>query len=95
MLKIFLCASFGVYLYHQSRGEVIAVKKIYKGTVEGSVIHLERKSDLPAGTHALVTLKTVDEDRQEDIQNRQLKLLDKGFNLGNKLSEKREDLYAR
>jgi hypothetical protein len=82
-------------LYHQSRGEASDVKRTYKGTVEGSVIHLERKSDLPAGTHALVTLKTVDEDRQEDIQNRQLKLLDKGFNLGNKLYGKREDLYAR
>jgi len=82
-------------LYHHSRGEANAVKRVYKGTVEGSVIHLEKQSDLPVGTHALVTLKAVGQYRQEDIQSRQLKLLDKGFNLGKKLYGKREDLYAR
>lgn len=71
------------------------MKKMYKGTVEGNVIHLERQSDLPAGTHALVTLKTVSMEHQEDIQSRQLRLLEKGFNLGKKLYATREDLYAR
>lgn len=71
------------------------LKKIYKGTVEGDVIHLKESIDLPMGTHAIITLKTINKEKQEDIKNRQLKLLDKGFNLGKKLYTKREDLYAR
>ncbi len=71
------------------------MKKIYKGTVEGDVIHLKENIDLPLGTQAIIILKTIGKEKQEDIKNRQLKLLDKGFNLGKKLYIKREDLYVR
>jgi Icc-related predicted phosphoesterase len=75
--------------------EVDVLKKIYRGTIEGNVIHLEETTGFSVGTHALVTLKTLSEATQEDIQNRQLRLLDKGFSLGKKLYTNREDLYAR
>jgi hypothetical protein len=71
------------------------LKKIYKGTIEGNVIHLDENAGFSVGTHALVTLKTLSEATQADIQNRQLRLLDKGFSLGKKLYANREDLYAR
>ena len=71
------------------------MKKIYKGTIEGNIIHLDKSTGLSVGTHALVTLKTLSETKQEDIQNRQLGLLDKGFSPGKKLYSSRDDLYAR
>lgn len=71
------------------------MKKVYKGTIEGNVIHLENEVKLPIGTHILVTLKTLYEEEQETIKQRQLQLLEKGFSLGKKLYEKRDDLYAR
>lgn len=71
------------------------MKKVYKGIVEGNVIRLEGKIGLPIGTQALVTLKTMNKEEQEEIKDRQLKLLDKGFYLGKKLYSSREDLYAR
>lgn len=71
------------------------MKKVYKGIVKDNIIHLEEKIGLPIGTQALVTLKTINEEGQEEIKNRQLKLLDKGFYLGKKLYARREDLYAR
>lgn len=71
------------------------MKKIYKGIVEGDVIHVEKQIGLPIGTQILVILKTLYKDEQEDIKTRQIKLLDKGFYLGKKLYSRREDLYAR
>ncbi len=71
------------------------MKKLYKGVVEGNVIHLEKDSGLPTGTKAIITLKPVVKEEQEDITFRQIKLLDKGFYLGKKLYSKREDLYVR
>ncbi|MDI6603344.1 MAG: hypothetical protein QME57_04565 [Patescibacteria group bacterium] len=71
------------------------MKKVYKGIVEGDVIRLEKHIELPAGTQILVMLKTLYKDEQEEIKDRQMKLLDKGFYLGKKLYSKREDLYAR
>jgi hypothetical protein len=75
--------------------EVDFLKKIYRGTIEGNVIRLDETTGFSVGTHALITLKTLSQATQEDIQRRQLKLLDKGFSLGKKLYTKREDLYAR
>jgi len=75
---------------------VKALKKIYKGIVEGNVVRLEENIGLPIGTQALVTLKTMNKKgEQEEIKDRQLKLLDKGFYLGKKLYSRREDLYVR
>ena len=71
------------------------MKKIYKGTIEGNIIRFEESIGFPVGTHAIVTLKTLAEASQEDIQTRQLQILDKGFPLGKKLCAKREDLYVR
>ena len=59
------------------------MKKVYKGTVEGNIIRLDEKACLSVGTQTIVTLKTINNDEeQEEIKNRQLKLLDKGFYLG-------------
>ena len=60
------------------------MKKVYKGTVEGNIIRLDEKRCLPVGTQTIVTLKTINEEEQEEIKDRQLKLLDKGFCLGKK-----------
>ncbi|MFH0926724.1 MAG: hypothetical protein V1872_14020 [bacterium] len=71
------------------------MKKIYRGIVEGNVIRLDEKIGLPVGTHALVTLKTIKKEEQKEIINRQLKYLDKGFQLGKKSYSRREELYDR
>ncbi len=71
------------------------MKKVYRGIVEGNVIRLEKHTELPAGTHILVSLTTFRKEKQEEIKNRQLKLLDTGFHLGKKHYSRREDLYAR
>ena len=71
------------------------MKKVYKGTVEGDIIRLDEKACLPVGTQTIVTLKTINDEEQEDIKDRQLKLLDKGFYLGKKFYLRREDLYVR
>ena len=70
------------------------MKKVYKGIIEGNVIRLEEKIDLPIGSQALITLKTKNKEEQRKIKDRQMKLLDKGFYLGQNLYSKREDLYA-
>ncbi len=75
--------------------EVKVLKKVYKGIVEGNVIRLEKQIGLPVGTQILVMLKTLYKDEQEEIKDRQMKLLDKGFYLGKKLYSRREDLYVR
>ncbi|MCD6335062.1 MAG: hypothetical protein J7M27_06985 [Candidatus Latescibacteria bacterium] len=71
------------------------MKKVYKGIVEGHVIRLERKAELPIGTQILVVLSTLHKEKQEKIKDRQIQLLDRGFNLGRKLYSTREELYAR
>lgn len=72
------------------------MKKVYKGIiVEGNVIRLKEKIDIPIGTLTLVTLKTMNKEVQEEIKDRQQKFLDKGFYLGKKLYSRREDLYDR
>lgn len=71
------------------------LKKVYKGIVEDNVIRFKEKISLPVGTEALVTLRPVKKEEQEEIKDRQRRLLDKGFYLGQKLYSTREDLYAR
>ena len=60
------------------------MKKVYQGIIEENVIHLKQKISLPIGTETLVILKTLDNVKQKEIKDRQLKLLDKGFYLGEK-----------
>ena len=71
------------------------MKKVYKGIVEGNVIHLEGKTEFPIGTQILVVLKTFYKEEQKKIIDRQKRFLEQGFQLGKKLYSKREDLYAR
>lgn len=71
------------------------MKKTYNGIIDdGNIIRLKEKINLPIGTQAIVTLKTMNKEVQGEIKDRQLKLLDEGFNLGKKLYSTREDLYA-
>jgi hypothetical protein len=71
------------------------MKQVYKGTVDGNVIRLEHPVQLPQGTPILVSFSTVYQEKQEEITQRQLQLLDRGFHLGKKLYTSREDLHAR
>ncbi|MCH7755721.1 hypothetical protein IH970_11445, partial [candidate division KSB1 bacterium] len=58
------------------------MKKNYHGVVDGNIIRLKENLDVPNGTQALVKLKTMKKEKQEEIKKRQLKLLQKGFSLG-------------
>ena len=71
------------------------MKKVYQGIIEENVIRLKQKISLPVGTKTLVILKTMANEKQNEIKDRQLKLLDKDFYLGEKFYSKREHLYAR
>ncbi len=71
------------------------MKRLYKGVVEGNIIRLDETLTLPIGTQAFITLTTIIQDDQATIKDRQLKLLEKGYDLGKKLYSHREDLYDR
>jgi hypothetical protein len=71
------------------------MRKVYKGIVQGNVIQLETQVELPYGTPILVSLKMPYNDTQEEIRNRQFRLLEKGFSLGKKLYSERAELYDR
>ncbi len=71
------------------------MKKNYHGIVDGNIIRLKENLDVPNGTQALVKLKALNKEKQEEIKKRQLKLLQKGFSLGGKLYTNREDLHVR
>ena len=71
------------------------MKKNYHGIVDGNIIRLKENLDVPNGTQALVKLKTMNKEKQEEIKKRQLKLLQKGFSLGEKLYINRQDLHGR
>ncbi len=71
------------------------MKHVYKGIVEGNVIRLEHPISLPQGTPILVSVTTVYKERQDAITQRQLQLLERGFNFGKKLYTSREELHAR
>ncbi|MBN2543286.1 hypothetical protein JXI42_10515 [bacterium] len=71
------------------------MKKIFKGTVEGDLVRFEKEIGLPSGTHILAIIKTIYSDKQRDIKDRQLKLLENGFYLGRKLFKDRDELHAR
>ena len=71
------------------------MKKFYKGIIEGNLIRLKENVNLPMGSQAIITLRTIDDEEQQEIIQRQIALLEKGFYLGKKLYRKRDDLYAR
>jgi hypothetical protein len=71
------------------------MKQVAKGIIEGNVIRLEQPVQLPQGTSIIVSFSTIYQEKQEAIQQRQLRLLEQGFALGKKLYTHREDLYDR
>jgi len=58
------------------------MKNIYKGIVEGNVIRLEHPIALPQGTPILVSFTTIYKEQQDAIKQRQLQILDRGFDFG-------------
>lgn len=71
------------------------MKQVYKGIVEGNAIRLENPIELPQGTPILVSFSTIYQEKQEEITQRQLQLLETGFHLGKKLYTRREELHVR
>jgi hypothetical protein len=71
------------------------LKKILKGIIEDNAIRIEKEIGLPVGTQTLVILKTLHKEKQDEIINRQIKILNKGFNLGKKFFSTRDDFYNR
>jgi hypothetical protein len=71
------------------------MKKIYRGIIEGNIIRLRESLDLPRGSQAIITLTALKKEEQEEITDRQMKLLSKGLNLGKKLYTERNDLYGK
>ena len=68
------------------------MKQVAKGIIEGNVIRLEQPVQLPQGTSIIVSFSTIYQEKQEAIQQRQLRLLETGFHLGKKLYTQRADL---
>jgi len=68
---------------------------MHKSIVEGNVIRLEHPIALPQGTPILVSFTTICKEQQDTIKQRQLQLLDRGFEFGKKLYSSREKLHAR
>jgi hypothetical protein len=71
------------------------MRQVHKGTIEGNVIRLEQPVQLPQGTSIIVSFSTFNQEKQEAIQQRQLRRLEQGFPLGKKLYTHREELYDR
>lgn len=71
------------------------MKTIYKGVIDGNIIHLDASVGLPFGTPIEVILRALHHEEQEAITQRQLAMLEQGFHLGKKLYGSREDLYDR
>jgi hypothetical protein len=73
----------------------ITMKRLYRAVVEGNIIRLSEKIDLPDGTETLVTLAPVKRSSDRDITKRQVEFLEKGFEMGSVLYSKREELYEK
>lgn len=59
-----------------------------------SIVHGEKKGYLGKAI-AEAMQRWIDEKKQEEIAERELKLLEKGFNFGKKLYEARDELHER
>lgn len=72
------------------------MKRMYKGIVESdNIIRLKEVVDLPKGTEALISLYPFMEGEEKEIQKRELKFLEDGFDMGRVIYAKREELYGR
>jgi hypothetical protein len=74
--------------------EVIFMKT-YRGIVQGKTIILRRKPDLPDGTEALVTLRTLNTNDLREVIKQQLEFLEKAPEAGKVLIKRREEIYER
>ena len=69
--------------------------RTYKGVVNGNTITLEEDPGLPRDSEALVLLRTLTKESQDEIVKRQLELLNQGFDMGKVLVQSREEIYER
>lgn len=69
--------------------------KAYKGIVKGNTIVLKEKPNLPDNSEAIVILKPLVKQKQNEIVKRQLKFLDQGFDMGKILIRTRKEIHER
>ena len=69
--------------------------KTYKGLVNGTTIVLQEDPGLPRGSEAIVLLKPLMKETQDEIIKRQLDILDQGFDMGKVLVQSRGEIYER
>jgi len=69
--------------------------RVYKGVVKGNTIVLEETPDLPDECSALVEIKPLDQVRDKEIAERQIRLLKNPHKGGKLLYGRREELYDR
>lgn len=69
--------------------------KAYKGIIKGNTIVLEEKPNLPDNSEALVILKPLVRQKQNEIVKRHLKFLDQGFDMGKVLIKIRQEIHER
>ncbi|OGL45302.1 MAG: hypothetical protein A2W05_08650 [Candidatus Schekmanbacteria bacterium RBG_16_38_10] len=70
------------------------MKKLYRAVVEGNILKLFENIGLPKGTEALITLSPIKKKKEEDTQQREIKFLEQGFDMGKLLYKKREEIYG-
>ncbi len=67
-----------------------------RGVYDGKTIKLDEKVDITTPTEIILTFLSDRQPADEDaIFKRQIKFLEQGFPMGNKLYTNREDLYER
>jgi len=71
------------------------MKKKLRGTIDGDHVLLDESADVPQGARATVIVETPGEIRQNEIKDRQMGWINKGFDLGKKLYLTRGELHER
>ncbi len=69
--------------------------KVYRGIVKGNTVILEETPDLPDETPALVEIRPLPQEQEEEMVARHLALLRNAPKVGRLLYKKREELYER
>ncbi len=69
--------------------------KVYRGIVKGNTVILEETPDLPDDTPALVEIRPLPQEQEEEMVARHLALLRNAPKVGRLLYKKREELYER
>jgi predicted DNA binding protein len=68
--------------------------RAYNGVVKDKKVYFEGDAGIKDGTEVLILLKSPLED-DEAITERQLRILDKGYNMGKIIYSSREELHER